>query len=196
MQPSQGRSFIDKLPQKKQDAIVRDVLLGRRSMHAIAKSLKISDTAVGRYMHKISEERRIAIVAQCIAESKIADAQEKAGLISDLGADTDADLKWVLRELKHLLESAKGDDDRALQLGALKEVRQSLMSLADLHGKLNKRLDVHLNLNESPQFIQLRKIILTVLDRHPEAKVDFLAEMKELQVTAPDPKDVARILAR
>jgi hypothetical protein len=94
----------------------------------------------------------------------------------------DTDLKWVLGELKALFQSAKGDEDKLLQLGTLKEVRQSLMALAELHGKLNKRIDIHLNLNESPQFIKLRQIILTVLDRHPEAKADFLDEMRVLKV--------------
>ena len=54
--------------------------------------------------------------------------------------------------------------------------------MAELHGKLNKKMDIHLNLSESPQFIKLRQIILTVLDRHPEAKADFLDEMRVLQV--------------
>ena len=56
------------------------------------------------------------------------------------------------------------------------------MALADLHGQLNKKMDIHLNLNESPQFIQLRQIILHVLDKHPAAKANFLDEMKVLKV--------------
>jgi len=107
---------------------------------------------------------------------------QHAAIVNEFGDDTDKDLKWVLRELKALLESASGDDEKVLKLGTLKELRQSLMALADLHGKLNKKMEIHLNLNESPQFIKLRQIILTVLDRHPEAKADFLDEMRVLKV--------------
>ena len=107
---------------------------------------------------------------------------QHAAIVNEFGDDTDKDLKWVLRELKALLEGAKGDEDKVLQLGTLKELRQSLMALADLHGKLNKKMEIHLNLAESPQFIRLRKIILTVLDRHPDAKADFLDEMRVLKV--------------
>ena len=74
------------------------------------------------------------------------------------------------------------DDEKLVQLGTLKEVRQALMSLAELQGKLNRKVEISLNLSESPQFIQLRQIILSVLDRHPEAKADFLQEMRVLQV--------------
>lgn len=179
---------IDQLPKGKRDAAVRDIVLGRRSMFQVAKDLKITDTTVNRYMReKVTDGERNDIIVNNIAASKLKDAHNKAAIIDTLGEDTDKDLKWVLRELKSLLEGAKDDEDRTMQLGTLKEVRQSLMSLADLHGKLNKKMDIHLNLNESPQFIQLRKIILTVLDRHPEAKTDFLDEMKALQVIEAKP---------
>lgn len=158
-------------------------------MYQVTKDLerdhkfKISDTAVSRFMSQyVDEQERVAILAQAAHDAKIADAVARGAMIDEFGEDTDRDLKWVLRELKTLLQDAKDDDEKALQLGTLKELRQSLMALADLHGKLNKKMDIHLNLNESPQFIQLRQIILTVLDRHPDAKADFLDEMKVLQV--------------
>ena len=177
------------LPTKVREAVVRDIVLGRRSMYQVTKDLerdhkfKISDTAVSRFMSQyVDEQERVAILAQAAHDAKIADAVARGAMIDEFGEDTDRDLKWVLRELKTLLQDAKDDDEKALQLGTLKELRQSLMALADLHGKLNKKMDIHLNLNESPQFIQLRQIILTVLDRHPDAKADFLDEMKVLQV--------------
>lgn len=175
-------SKISELPKAKRDAAVRDIVLGRRSKRQVAADLGISDTSVARYMEKVTEEERLEIFAKGVHEAKIADAMRNAELVAEFGDDTDKDLKFVLRELKQLLTDAKGDEDRVMQLGTLKELRQALMSLADLHGKLNKRVDVHLNLNESPQFIQLRQIILTVLARHPEAKADFLEKMRVLQV--------------
>lgn len=173
---------IGKLPQAKRDAIVRDIVLGRKSMWQLSKETGISDTAIARYMKLVGEQERMEIVATAMGEAKLADTMTKAELINEFGEDTDKDLKWVLRELKTLLEAAKGDDDRQMQLGSLKELRQSLMALADLHGKLNKKMDVHLNLNESPQFIQLRGIILKVLNNHPAAKHDFLNEMDAMGV--------------
>ncbi len=182
------RTKIDTLPTAVRNDLVRDIVLGRRSMFEVTKDLNarrgfsITDTAVSRYMKTITEEERLEIIAKAMGEAKMASIQENAKIVDEFGEDTDKDLKWVLRELKSLLEDAKDDKDRVMQLGSLKELRQSLMALADLHGKLNKRMDVHLNLNESPQFIELRKIIIRVLDRHPAAKHDFLDEMDRLGV--------------
>ena len=186
--PNGHRSKMDLLPTDVRDKAVRDIVLGRRSTYQVAKDLSerrgysITITAVGRYMATVTEEERLEIIAKAMGEAKMASIQENAQIVDEFGEDTDKDLKWVLRELKDLLSAAKGDEDRAMQLGSLKEIRQSLMSLADLHGKLTKRMDIHLNLNESPQFIQLRQIILNVLDKHPGAKADFLEEMKVLKV--------------
>jgi hypothetical protein len=66
---------------------------------------------------------------------------------------------------------------------SLKEMRATLVSLAQLHGSLRQELTVTVNLNESPQFLTLREMILRVLDRHPGAKADFLGEMKRLAIT-------------
>lgn len=182
------RHKFDLLPKDVRDKAVQDIVLGRRSMYQVTKDLSarkgfsITSTAVARYMSTVTEDERLEIIANAMGEAKLADIREKAQIVDEFGEDTYKDLKWVLRELKALLEAAKDDEDRQMQLGSLKEIRQSLMSLADLHGKLNKRMDVHLNLNESPQFIQLRQIILNVLERHPDAKADFLEEMKVLKV--------------
>lgn len=170
------------LPRAQRDEIVRDVVLGRKSMLQVAREQKVSDTSVSRFMRTVTEEERLGILAQAAQDAKMATALRNADLVNELGEDTEKDLKWVLSELKALLTDAKDDKDRLMQLGSLKELRTALMALAELQGKLNRKIDISLNLNESPQFIQLRSIILHVLERHPDAKEDFLHEMRRLQV--------------
>lgn len=147
------------------------------SFYAVAER-----TLRGMVITTIPDDERLAIVAQHFHDAKVRSALTNAAIVDEFGEDTDRDLKWVLRELKALLESASGDDDKVLKLGTLKELRQSLMALAELHGRLNKKMDIHLNLSESPQFVKLRSIILDVLGRHPDAKEDFLEQMRVLQV--------------
>mgnify|MGYP002789574333 CR=1 FL=1 len=180
--PKAGTHKLAMLPKEKRDEIVRDVVLGRKSMFQVSREMMVSDTSVSRFMRTVPEEERLAILAQAAHDAKIAEANRNAILVHELGEDTEKDLKWVLHELKTLLSAARGDDEKLVQLGTLKEVRQALMSLAELQGKLNRKVEISLNLSESPQFIQLRQIILSVLDRHPEAKADFLQEMRVLQV--------------
>lgn len=170
------------LPDAEREHYTREIILGRMSMEQAGRELGVSGMSVARYVTTIPDDERLAIVAQALHDSRVQTAMKNAAVADQFGDDVDQDLKWVLGELKALFTSAKGDEDKLLQLGTLKEVRQSLMALADLHGKLNKRVDIFLNLNESPQFIKLRQVILTVLDRHPEAKADFLDEMRVLKV--------------
>jgi len=182
MPPKKRPHKMAMLPDKKREHYTREIVLGRMSMWQASQELDMSDTSVARYITSLPEEDKLAILATAMHDAKVKTAMQHAAIVDEFGDDTDKDLKWVLRELKSLLEGAKGDEDRTMQLGALKELRQSLMALADLHGKLNKKMDIHLNLNESPQFIQLRQIILNVLDRHPAAKHDFLDEMDRMGV--------------
>ncbi|RGP37577.1 hypothetical protein [Pseudotabrizicola alkalilacus] len=170
------------LPDDKREHYTREIILGRMSMLQASRELGVSDMSVARFITTIPDEVRLAILAQAFHDTKVQGALKNAAIANEFGDDVDQDLKWVLKQLKALFEGANGDDEKLLKLGTLKEVRASLMALAELHGKLNKKIDIHLNLNESPQFIKLRQIILTVLDRHPEAKADFLDEMRVLKV--------------
>ena len=170
------------LPDDKRLHYTTEIVLGRMSMEQAGRELGISGMSVARWVTTITDEERLAIVAQHFHDTKVQTALKHAAVANEFGDETSQDLKWVLRQLKALFEGANGDDEKLLKLGTLKELRQSLMALAELHGQLNKKIDIHLNLAESPQFIRLRQIILTVLDRHPEAKADFLDEMRVLKV--------------
>lgn len=170
------------LPEVRRTQLIREIVLKKRSMDAVARELGISNTSVGRFMKTISDHEKAMIIAEDSQKRKTDDATGIATILNEDGEDVASDLKWVLRELKSLLESAKDDEDRKIQLGSLKEIRQALMAIAEVRGQLARKIDIAINLNESPQFIQLRHIILKVLERHPEAKADFLTEMRVLQV--------------
>ena len=159
--------------------IVCDVVLERRTLTDIARRCGIDPTTLQRFRDNyITEDvRRVVMVQDKLAAKKL-----DAEILNEDRVEIDGDLRWVIDKLKALLKDAEGDEDRILQLGSLREIRQSLLALAELQGKLNRELTVHLNLNESPQFLQLRTIILRVLDCHPEAKADFLDEMRVLKV--------------
>lgn len=159
-------------------------------MTGVARELKISETTVGRYMSRVTEEERLEILAKHYHEAKVKAAIQNAEVVNELGDDVQQDVKWLLRELKTLLSDAKGDEDRVLQLGTLKELRQSLLALADLQGKLSRKVEVHFALHESPAFLELRRVMIEVLDRHPEAKADFLERMGHLKVI--EPRSLAR----
>lgn len=178
-----GQPFkMGSLPEVRRNQLVREIVLKKRSMEAVARELGIANTSVARFMRTVSDHEKAMIVAEDSQKRKMDDATGMATILNEDGEDVASDLKWVLRELKSLLESAKDDEDRRMQLGSLREIRQALMAIAEVRGQLARKIDIAINLNESPQFIQLRQIILRVLDQHPAAKADFLTEMRTLQV--------------
>ncbi|SHL40718.1 hypothetical protein SAMN05444414_11329 [Roseovarius marisflavi] len=117
------------------------------------------------------------------------EVQEAADLVASDGDDIDADLRWLLRRLRKVIEEADetGEPDRILELAQMKEMRQTLMDLAKVRGMFSNKIDVTVDLGTSPQFIMLRKIILKVLEQHPAAKADFLAKMQTLKVVEHQP---------
>jgi transposase len=180
--PAPDRNKVARLPQKVRDAVARDLILGKKSMYQAAKDLGVTAPTVARFINAYSEEDRLRIMSSALEAKKIKEGTDVAEFVNELGDDISSDLKWVLRELKALLEDAKGDDEKALQLGALKELRQSLMAVADITGKLSRKVEVSFELHESPAFLELRTVMLRVLENHPEAKADFLNEMGALKV--------------
>lgn len=130
----------------------------------------------------IPEDEKLRLVAQHLERARLAETERAAAVVKNLGDDVVTDLKWVLRELKRILEESKDDEDRVLQLGALRETHKVLNSLANIFGLVSKKVDVTIDINNSPAVLQIREVILNVLEQHPEARADFLREMQRLQV--------------
>ena len=112
----------------------------------------------------------------------VADKQSVADALNSERIEVDTGLRRIVREIDALLQRAKSNGDDPMALMSLREMRATLMDLAKLHGSLKQELTVQVNLNESPQFLTLREMILRVLERHPDARSDFLTEMRRLQV--------------
>jgi hypothetical protein len=175
------RHKLDELPMATQDRIKEELAIGSRSMLAIGKQFGVSDTSVKRWWSKIPADERLLIAARVRQSGHIAAVKDAAAVVSD-GDDIDNDLRWLVRRLRTAIEACGEDDDKLLELAQMREMRQSLMDLAKVRGMFSSKIDVQINLAESPQFIQLRHIILRVLEQHPEAKLDFLDEMRVLKV--------------
>ena len=180
---------LDGLQPAMQRQIALDMLLKRRSARVIGEGLGVSDNAVIRWMKKMPEDQKLMLLAEEAERSRVAEAEAAAASVTLFGEEVEDDMKWLLRKLKSLLEEAEGDEDRLLQLGSLKEIRQALMSLADVRGQLSKKVEVSVDVATSPAFLQLKKVVIDVLDNHPEAKTDFLTKMHEMKLPE-GPRDV------
>lgn len=173
--------ITDELNVSKQDALIVEIINGR-SFADVGRQLAISDTSVRRWWKTVPDDRRILVAARAKQAAELAEKREAADMIVSDGDDIDNDLRWLVKRLRKSIEAVGADDDKLLELAQMREMRQQLMDLGKVRGMFNNKIDVSINLASSPQFILLRQIILTVLDRHPEAKADFLVEMNQMQV--------------
>lgn len=159
--------------------IDRHIVCRSMTYPAMAAKYDLHQDALRRHRGAhISEEARRTI----LLDAKVAKQEAAAAALTDERVDIDIGLRRIVSEIDRILQRAKASDDDMLALGSLKEMRTTLLALAKLHGQLSQELTVNVNLNESPQFLTLREMILRVLDRHPEAKADFLGEMQRLQI--------------
>ena len=65
-------------------------------------------------------------------------------------------------------------------------MRQTLMDLAKLYGKLREVSTVDVKILEAPQWVQLRAILGEVFAAHPAAGEMFLSKTRHLQLIMRD----------
>lgn len=168
--------------QQRKDMIAR-IQTGETNANKEADRWSTSRQNVVRYLKTVPESDKLIIAAEYEQKKKELAARRAAGVIAEVGDDIDGDLRWILQKLRRAIEAAEGDDaDKLLELAQLREMRHTLESLAKIRGMFNQRIDVQINLAESPQWIVLRQIMTRVLDAHPDAKLAFMREMRTLKV--------------
>ena len=137
--------------------------MGNASNRSIASLYDVSEAAVRR--HKANHLPAKLVMAQA--------AEEVAQ------ADTLLDQVRNLQSRAYgILDKAEGAGDLRTALGAIREARGNLELLAKLLGELDERPVV--NLNVSPEWLELRTVIVQALTPHPEASRDVLRALESV----------------
>ena len=91
-------------------------------------------------------------------------------------------LQRIVREIDGILQRAKAAGDDGMALTALRDMRQTLMELAKLYGKLREVSTVEVKILEAPQWVQLRAILVEVFNAHPAAGATFIEKTRHLKL--------------
>ncbi|WP_439545002.1 hypothetical protein [Sandarakinorhabdus sp.] len=159
-------------------SIDRDLVAGM-SMRAVARKYGLSSDAVHRHSKAhISEEQRRDIAVEIKRDQALAVADELNGEAVEIKGG----LARIVRELELILNKAKVRGDDPLALVSLRELRTTLLDLAKVYGGLKSELTVNVNLNDSPQWLQLRDVLLGVFEQHPAAKQEFIERARFLRL--------------
>ena len=137
-------------------------LVGGASNRSLASLHDVSEAAVRR--HKTNHLPAKLVMAEKAAE--VAEAGDLLAQVRDLQARTLA-----------ILEGAESTKQHRTALSAIREARSNLELLAKLLGELDERPVV--NLNVSPEWLELRAVIVGALEPHSEARGAVLTAIEE-----------------
>jgi hypothetical protein len=140
---------------------VNVALVAREPYRAISRRSGLSKDALKRHSQEHIPE--LLVKARHAVES--ADADDLLERVESLQERTLA-----------ILETAEDSGELRTALGAIREARSNLELLAKLLGELDERPQVNLYL--SPEWLELRAVIVTALEPHPEARGAVLGALE------------------
>ena len=132
---------------------IDEALVGGASNRSVASLYDISEAAARR--HKANHLPARLVMAKAVEE--VAQADDLLGQVKDLQARTLA-----------VLEAAEETRQHRTALAAIREARSNLELLAKLLGELDERPTV--NLLISPEWLELRAVIVTALEPYSDAR--------------------------
>jgi hypothetical protein len=135
--------------------------VGDASNRSVASLYDVSEAAVRR--HKANHLPAKLVMAEKAAE--VAEADNLLDQVRDLQA-----------RAYGILDKAEGTGDLRTALGAIREARGNLELLAKLLGELDERPVV--NLNVSPEWLELRTVIVGALEPYSEARGAVLSALE------------------
>lgn len=177
------RAVIDMRPDKQE--IIKDIVLGRRTLTEIAKRIGVDLTTIQRYRDtKITEEMRRAIMA----EQRIRQVETETEIVNEDRMDVANTYEALARRVEKLISKAEQNEDDAFALAAMEGLRKVLRDIATMQGKLATALTVNVTLAEAKEWVTLRRILQEVCDEVPAAREPLLRRMRHhvLSVTKED----------
>jgi hypothetical protein len=132
---------------------IDEALVGGIAFPALVAEYRVSKDSLSR--HKANHLPAKLVMAQAAVE--VAEADDLLAQVRDLQARTLA-----------ILEAAEETSQHRTALAAIREARSNLELLAKLLGELDERPQI--NVLISPEWLELRAVIVGALEPHPDAR--------------------------
>ena len=143
------------------EEIDRALVAGESSRKIAARYGSLSRPAIQRH----GENHLPAKLVLAEKAAEVAEADNLLAQVQDLQGRTHA-----------ILDKAEKAGELRTALSAIREARGNLELLAKLLGELDERPVVNLNL--SPEWLELRAVIVTALEPHPDARGAVLGALE------------------
>lgn len=169
--PIGRRALIDMRPDRM--SIIKDIVLARVPLAEIAKRIGLSPDSVYRYRDRIPEE----MVRRVMAEARIGEVEADTDIINQDRMDISTTYDSLARRVEKIITRAEAGEDDAFALAAMEGLRKVLRDIASMQGKLATSLTVNVTLAESKEWVQMRRILLDVIEEVPAAREPLLRAM-------------------
>lgn len=157
------RCSVCSLPEREE---VDKAIVGGASNRSLASLYDVSEAAIRRHASNHLPETL----------ARAEEAREAAH-----GEDLLADVRDLQARTLAILEAAEGVRQHRTALSAIREARSNLELLAKLLGELNDSPTV--NVLISPQWIEVRSVVLDALSPYPEARWAVAGRLLELEAS-------------
>lgn len=175
----QTRCTVCKHP--KLAVIERALVLRAQPMRVIAEGYGLSLYAVERHYHNhVPAEQRRQVYADARTEHALLNQTTADQIVKADRMDVMGSLTKLSRRCEAILDRAEKDGEDGLALSAIRELRHQITLAAKILGDLDATKETTVIVADHPAWLAIRDIIFRVLDRHPDAKRDFIESVKGL----------------
>lgn len=175
----QPRCTVCKHP--KLAVIERALVLRGQPIRVIAESYGLSPYAVERHYHNhVSGEQRRRVYADARTEQAMLATASADQIVKADRMDVMGSLAKLSRRCESILDRAETSGEDGLALSAIRELRHQITLAAKILGDLDATKETTVIIADHPAWLAIRDVIFRVLDRHPEAKRDFIETVKGL----------------
>lgn len=166
-------------PQRK--TIDRALVLKRQTQTAIAESFGLNVFAVRRHRdnHLPAEKRRV-VYAEAKEEQAAVENANAAEVVQTDRLDVITSLTRLSARVDRLVTQAEKEGAADVALKGMAELRRQIELAARILGDLDASASTTVIVPQHPEWLRVRDILFSVLDRHPAARADFIATAKEL----------------
>ena len=142
-------------------AINEALVIDKRSNRSIAKHFGVGHSAVQRHREHIPQLLVKALEAE--------EASRADDLLRQVRALQSKTLSTLVK--------ADGAEDWSTLLKAVREARENVRLLGELHGKLDTHPTVNLHLH--PEWVEMKALIVGALEPYPEARYAVVGALEE-----------------
>jgi hypothetical protein len=126
------------------------------------------------FTNHVSVDRRKRIYAEETEKRELQANSTAHGIVESDKIDVMLSLKNLSEECRALLKKAKDDKDNEFALKTITELRRQVELAARILGDLTDTQNNTIIIHSHPEWQKVRSVILGILERHPEAKADFI----------------------